>query len=141
MALEGTTLLSNNCFKFVDQETKDKCLLGLPWKPADQKSGRITKITSSTHPSSYGFPLSFALGSHIWLKKLFHNYFRVLALGSHFLSCPHVPFSPPHVLPKSQSMSLHVDSRGKLHIGTTSFYLLRIHSLLGKHHSSLTLLL
>lgn len=139
MALEGTTLLSNNSFKFVDQETKDKCLLGLPWKPADQKSGRITKIPSSTHPSSYGFPLSFALGSHIWLKKLFHNYFSVPA-ACHFFSCPHVPFSPLHVLRKSQSMSLHDDSRGKLPIGITSFYLLRIHWLLGKHHSSLTLL-
>lgn len=88
MALESITLLSNNSFKFVDQETKDKGLLGLPWKPADQKSGRKTKITSSTHPSSYGFPLSFYLGSHICLKKLFYNYFSVLPACHTFFPVP-----------------------------------------------------
>lgn len=131
-------MLSNNSFKFVDQETKDKCVLGLPRKPADQKSGRITKITSSTHPSSYGFPLSFSLGSHIWLKKFF-MIILVFSLPV-TLSCPHVPFAPPHVRPKSQSMSLHVDSGGKLLLWITSFYLPRIYWLLGKHHFSLTLL-
>lgn len=121
MALEGTTLLSNNCFKFVDQETKDKCLLGLPWKPADQKSGRITKITSSTHPSSYGFPLSFALGSHIWLKKLFHNYFRVLAACHTFSPVPMFLFPLPMFFLKVNLCPSMMTVEGSFTLGSLVF--------------------